>query len=41
MIFKVESQLGCNITPRDVLLQTLGQLAAICEAQSVQQAINN
>lgn len=41
MIFKVESQLGCNLTPRDVLLQTLGQLAAICEAQSVQQAINN
>jgi amino acid adenylation domain-containing protein len=41
MILKVESRLGCRITPRDVLLQNLGQLAAYCAAQTEQQSINN
>ncbi len=41
MILKVEAQLGCRITPRDVLLQNLGQLAAYCTAQTEQQSINN
>jgi acyl carrier protein len=30
---RLETQLGVRITPRDLILQTLGQLAAACEAR--------
>jgi len=30
---RVEKQLGVRITARDLILQTLGQLAAACEAR--------
>jgi acyl carrier protein len=36
---RLEKQLGVRITPRDLILQTLGQLAAACEArQETEQA---
>ncbi len=31
MIVQIEKEIGCRISPREVIVQTLGQIAALCE----------
>jgi surfactin family lipopeptide synthetase C len=35
VIYRVEAELGVRLSPRDFVIQTLGQIAAICEGRSV------